>query len=272
MTTDNPLNSNNRYIQENRKAWEEKTTIHINSEMYNAQGFLNGKNTLHNTELKELGDVNDKKIIHLQCHFGLDTLSLARLGAIVTGVDFSSTAIEYARKLSEKTKINARFIESDIYDVSVNVNDKYDIVFTSYGAICWISDIRKWAEVVSSLLKPEGALVLVDFQPMFQYMDFHLSDTKRSYFNRQPITRKWEGTYTDYENNIVTIEHNWNHGIGEIFHALKDNNIYVENFEEYSYLPINWFPGLIEGNDGLFRTIDSEGMYPLLFSIKAVKK
>jgi len=264
--------STSLFMHKNLLAWELKTELHFSSQLYDVKGFIDGKNTLHPVELVLLGDVANKDVIHLQCHFGLDTLSLARLGANACGIDFSHKSIEYARQLADKTGLYANFIESNIYDIPVHTTRLYDIVFTSYGAICWLPDINNWAHIVSSLLKPGGTLVLVDFHPMYQYFDFNLSLKKKSYFNINTIKRKWEGTYTNYHADIHTVEYNWNHSLGEVFQAVKNAGLNIEDFNEYSYLPVNWFPNLILCEDGLYRIKKHENMYPLLFSLKARKQ
>lgn len=261
------------YFDANREAWNQKTIIHISSEFYNVEGFKKGQNSLYDIELNELGDVRRKKILHLQCHFGLDSLSLTRMGAIVTGVDFSEIAIQYAEKLSSETNLPATFVEANIYDIPQMIDQSYDIVFCSYGSICWLPDLQKWAEIIYKLLLPGGFFYIVDYHPILNIYDCLLSDTERSYFNTEdPFERHWKGTYANYDDDIETVEYNWNHSLSEIFQALSDNSLELDRFNEYPYLPANWFPNLILGNDKMFRVKGHEGKYPLLFSVKAVKK
>jgi len=267
------LNQNlSTYFEANQKAWNKKTEIHIASDLYDVNGFINGKNTLYNIELDEIGIVNEKNVLHLQCHFGLDSLSLSRLGASVTGVDFSEVAIKYAKKLSSETSIKATFIEANVYDIADLLSDSYDIVFCSYGSICWLPDLTEWASMISKVLKPGGFLYMIDFHPMLNSFDCLLTNTERCYFNTlEPFERHWQGTYTNYNETIETIEYNWNHSLAEIFQALAINNLTINNFNEYAYLPVNWFPNLVKGSDKLFRVKGHEDKYPLLFSIKAIK-
>lgn len=260
------------YFDANREAWNKKTEIHIASNLYDVEGFKNGKSTLYDIELNELGDVSKKKILHLQCHFGLDSLSLSRLGAKVTAIDFSEVAIKYAKKLSAETFIKATFIEANVYDIKDLLTDSYDIVFCSYGSICWLPDLYEWANAIFKVLNPGGFLYFIDFHPMLNSFDCLLSDTERCYFNTvEPFERNWKGTYTNYYENIETIEYNWNHSLAEIFNALLSNSLEIKSFKEYSYLPVNWFPKLVKGSDNLFRVQGHEDKYPLLASFKAIK-
>ena len=133
-----------------------RVEVHTKSELYNLNGFKNGNTSLQQIELKEVSNVKGKTILHLQCHFGLDTLSWARLGAKVTGVDFSEEGIKLAKSLSEELHIEAKFICSNIYDIENHINEKFDIVFTSYGTIGWLNDLQEWGRLISKYLKPGG--------------------------------------------------------------------------------------------------------------------
>ena len=146
------------YIAINKKLWDEKTEHHFQSDFYDVGSFLKGKDSLNTIELELLGELKGKKILHLQCHFGQDTISLARHGAEATGVDLSDKAIEKARELNDKLGTGARFIQSDVYQLHEVLNEQFDIVFTSYGVIGWLPDMTKWAEVIHRFLKPGGKL------------------------------------------------------------------------------------------------------------------
>ena len=146
----------NNYKEINRQAWNIKTAIHIDSDFYDNDSFLKGRNTLNSIELDMLGDVHGKSILHLQCHFGQDSISLARMGAEVTAVDLSEKAIENARIFSKQLGFDVNFICSDIYDLPEILDQKFDIVFTSYGVIGWLPDLDSWAQLISNYLKPHG--------------------------------------------------------------------------------------------------------------------
>lgn len=193
-------NNDNDYISVNRQLWDTKTVYHVDSPYYSVREFLADKNfhVLQQAELDLLGDINQKRILHLQCHFGMDTLSLARLGAKhVTGVDLSNVAINKARELAEETNLNhiVQFICSDIYELEQNLpieqNNLFDIVFTSYGTNKWFPDLNKWARVIERYLKMDGTFIIVDFHPMYWTFDDqyeHLATY--SYFNRGPSKAK----------------------------------------------------------------------------------
>jgi len=144
----------NEYFAANKNLWNQRTDVHKDSSFYNLAGFKNGETVLTPIELKELKDVNGKTMLHLQCHFGMDSLDWARRGADVTGVDLSDTAISEAKKLNDELKLNAKFVCSNVYDLKDQLDEKFDIVFTSYGTIGWLPDLDKWADIVSHYLKP----------------------------------------------------------------------------------------------------------------------
>ena len=143
-------------IDLNRRQWNERTQIHVGSEFYDVAGFKSGRCSLHPVELAELGDVAGKRLLHLQCHFGMDTLSWARRGAVATGVDFSPESVAVAEGLALEVGLDAHFVCSDIYDLPSNLEGKFDIIFTSYGVLTWLPDLRRWAETISHFLDSPG--------------------------------------------------------------------------------------------------------------------
>lgn len=159
------------YIEINKHSWNNRTETHLNSEFYNMTGFLIGETSLNEIELELLGDISGKSILHLQCHFGQDSISLSRLGANVTGIDLSYKAIENAKIIAEKTQANTTFICCDIYDLKKHLDEKFDIVFTSYGTIGWLPDLDKWASIINHFLKPNGKFVFVEFHPVVWMFD-----------------------------------------------------------------------------------------------------
>jgi SAM-dependent methyltransferase len=175
------------YIDKNKALWNKRTDYHFQSQFYNVDKFIKGESSLNEIELALLGDVANKTILHLQCHFGQDTLSLARLGAIATGVDLSDKAIEKAKELAEKINSNARFICCNIYDLPGYLHEKFDIVFTSYGTIGWLPDLNKWAKLIADYLKPGGTFILVEFHPVVWMFDSDFTKIEYSYFKKEPI-------------------------------------------------------------------------------------
>ena len=152
-------------LKTNLAKWNALVPVHARSKMYDVAGFKAGRISLHELELAEVGDVRGKSLLHLQCHFGHDTMSWARLGAEVTGLDFSDEAIKLARSLIDELKIPARFICADIYDTGAVLGDQFDVVFTSYGAITWLPDMQRWAQIIAQSLKPGGFFYIADEHP-----------------------------------------------------------------------------------------------------------
>ncbi|MFX1317456.1 MAG: class I SAM-dependent methyltransferase, partial [Promethearchaeota archaeon] len=175
--------------------------INVKSDWYDLEGFLEGKSSLLPIEIKELGDVKGKSLLHLQCHFGMDTLSWARKGAIVTGVDFSDKAIELAKELSNELNITARFIQANIYDIPNIIKEKFDIVFTSYGVLCWLPDLVKWAKVINFCLKPGGTFYIIDGHPFGALIDEKVEKRFQvgfNYFTKgRPTQWNEDRTYAD---------------------------------------------------------------------------
>ena len=232
------------YLKINQKAWNDKTLVHLASDFYDQTTFLEGKNSLKKPELDVLGDVRGKRILHLQCHFGQDTLSLDRMGAIVTGLDFSNVAIENAVKINDQLGLNASFICSDVYSLPDDLIGQFDIVFTSYGTIGWLPELKSWAETIKKALAPGGKFIMVDFHPFIWTFDNDVQKIEYDYFNSEPIIEEIEGTYADRNAPIKTQTISWNHGIGEILNTLIRAGISIQEFSEMDYSPFNCFENM----------------------------
>ncbi len=165
------MNPEENYSAVNKASWNKRTEIHFDSKFYDNESFIKGRSSLNDIELELLGDVREKSILHLQCHFGQDSLSLARLGAKVTGADLSDHAIAKAIELSNKIDIPAEFVCCDIYDLPKYLQGEFDIVFTSYGTIGWLPDLAKWSSTIFHFLKPEGQFIMADFHPFIWMLD-----------------------------------------------------------------------------------------------------
>jgi 2-polyprenyl-3-methyl-5-hydroxy-6-metoxy-1,4-benzoquinol methylase len=265
------MQSYNQYFEANRQLWNNKTPVHKNSEFYGVDAFLQGNTTLNAIELNELGDVSGKKILHLQCHFGMDTLSLARMGAEVTGVDFSDAAIEEAKKLTVQSGLKARFIQANVYDLPSVLNEKFDIVFTSYGVIGWLPDLQLWATVIDNFLKPGGFFYMAEFHPVVWMLDEDFKEVKYYYHNKELIEVELEGTYADREADLKGKEYSWNHSISEVLNALLSKNLQLQFFNEHSYSPYACFNNLVKGDDGNYRVKGMEDKIPMVYSLKALK-
>ena len=259
------------YIEINKKLWNERTAIHYDSEFYDMESFQKGKDSLNPIELQLLGDIKGKKILHLQCHFGQDTLSLARHGARVTGVDFSEKAIETARQLNTTMGLDATFIQSDIYRLPEILDEQFDIVFTSYGVLGWLPDMKKWAEVVSHFVMPGGTFVLVEFHPVLWMMSDDFKRIEYKYTDTEPIIEEEEGTYTDKNAPIKEQSVNWNHGLSTVMNPLLKTGLKITDFKEYNYSPYNCFQNTVKVANGQYKIKGLEDKIPMLYSVKAVK-
>ena len=259
------------YLEINRNSWNNRTEHHFNSEFYDVAGFIKGKTSLNEIELNLLGDIADKNVLHLQCHFGQDTISLARLGAKVTGVDLSDKAIAKANELAEITKTAATFICCDIYDLPNHLTEKFDIVFTSYGTIGWLPDLDKWAKVVSQFLKPNGQFIFVEFHPVVWMFDDDFKEIKYNYFNSGAIQETQDGTYAEKEAAISNEYVSWNHGMSEVINSLIKNGLEINHLDEFDYSPYNCFNKTIEISPKKYRIAHLDNKIPMVYAVVATK-
>jgi SAM-dependent methyltransferase len=260
------------YLESNRELWDEWTDIHESSDFYRLEGFRAGGIRLREHELEQVGDVHGKTLLHLQCHFGIDTLSWARLGASVTGADFSPKAIALATRLASDVGLEARFVESNVYDLPERLDGTFDVVYTSRGVLGWLPDIRGWAQVVSHFVKPGGIFFINEAHPVawalgeeqpvaFRYAYWEHGD---------PQVFDVEGSYADPNAHVKTEkEYGWNHGLGEIVTALVDAGLTIEFLREYPFA--DWDMGFtVQGPDDTWVKPDSvEGELPLSYSLRA---
>lgn len=259
------------YAKINKKWWNAVTPIHARSKLYDLPKFKKGKTSLQSIELAELGNVRGKSLLHLMCHFGMDTLSWGRMGAKVTGVDISDHAVELAKKLSEEINVPATFITSDVYKLHKVLDKKFDIVFCSYGALCWLKDIKKWAKIVSSYLKKGGIFYIAELHP---FTTLFSSDFKFDfkYFDKGPYEDDSEGTYTDWNAPIKGSTYVWSYTISDLINALIQAGLKIEFVHEFPHTMYDQFPGLMKKNKkGQYVLKDNEIEIPLLFSLKASK-
>lgn len=263
---------NKKFISSNKEWWNKRVAPHIKSDFYDLASFKSGKTSLNNIELKALGNVNGKSLLHLQCHFGMDALSWAREGAIVTGIDFSVEAIKTATALAKELSLEAKFICSDLYDLPQNLNQQFDIVFTSYGVIGWLPDLDKWACIISNFLKHGGIFFIAEFHPVLWMMDDDFTYIKHSYFNDGVIVIDSKGSYADPNSNISDIEYGWNHSFDEIIGSLLKYDLSITQFQEFPFSPFNCFNNTVKGADNMYRIKGLENKLPMVYSIKAIKK
>ncbi len=259
-------------FETNRLLWDARTGIHLKSGFYDADGFRSGKSTLNAIEIEEIGNVSGKTMLHLQCHFGLDTLSWARRGAMVTGIDFSGDSISVAKKIAAECKIPANFVLCNVYDSPEFVKETFDIVFASFGALPWLPDLKRWMEIASGFLKPEGILYLIEFHPILNCFDNEFREISLNYFHgEEPHRDLYPGTYADPSAAISLEEAWWAHPLSEIINAAISASFKLEFIHEFPYSFYNCFPNFVACNDGNFRWRNGNDTLPVMFSLKAAK-
>ncbi len=260
-----------QYFNANKDGWNKRTAVHVNSAFYATEKFKETKNSLNKVELEEVGDVKGKSLLHLQCHFGQDTLSWATKGATVTGIDFSDEAINQANKLKAAINTPATFICCNVYDTSTHVQEQFDIVFTSYGTIGWLPNLKPWAKVIAERLKPGGFFYIADFHPVLWMLDDAMEQLYYSYFNDEVIITEQKGTYSDKNAAIEYTEYGWNHPLSEIINSLIEEGLQIEFLHEFPYSPYNCFDNVEQHQDGMWRFKERGDKFPMMYSLKAVK-
>jgi len=262
------------YLAANRALWDEWTAIHERSSFYDVEGFKQGGIRLRDYELAEIGDVSGQDLLHLQCHFGLDTLSFARLGARPTGADFSAEAISLARSLATELELQARFVRSDLYELPHELAGDFDIVYTSRGVLGWLPDIRAWAKVVTHFLRPGGVFYITEKHPFADVFDDDIPlKVNYDYFGgEQPQRFETQGSYADLDAHVEQpYEYGWWHPLGNIISALTSQGLRIDFLHEWPFC--EWELAGLEHRpeDGTWRQPEGEPKLPLFFSLRATK-
>lgn len=259
------------YFKINKETWNKKVAVHAKSEMYNLVEFRRGKTSLNSYELDALGDISGKSLLHLQCHFGQDTLSWSRMGAKCTGVDLSDEGIKLAKQLNEELSLDANFICCNVFDVNEYISAKFDVVFTSYGTIGWLDDLQKWATIIASRLKVGGTFFIAEFHPIVWMFDYQKEGIPMvyKYSDKKVVYEEYTGTYADELDVMVSKEYTWNHGLGDVVTALTSAGLHIEYLKEFDESPYDVLPNLQKTANGMFVTKDK--LYPLIYTIKAMK-
>ncbi|MCB9164803.1 MAG: class I SAM-dependent methyltransferase [Flavobacteriales bacterium] len=255
----------------NRKAWNARVKLHLASDFYDVDGFVAGRGSLTALELELLGPVAGRDLLHLQCHFGQDTLSLARLGAQVTGSDISDAAIDEARKLTERCGLKADWHCGNVLDRVERFESSFDVVFTSYGTIGWLPELRSWAANIANYLRPGGLFVFVEFHPVVWMFDNAFTRIQYAYFNRERIVEEEQGSYADRKAPERLASVSWNHDLAEVLTALMDVGLVIERFVELDGSPHACFENAVQGADGLYRIKGMEGRIPMVYGLVARK-
>jgi 2-polyprenyl-3-methyl-5-hydroxy-6-metoxy-1,4-benzoquinol methylase len=259
------------YLTVNRANWNERVAIHVASDFYDVPGFRAGADPLRGFEIEEVGDVTGKSLAHLQCHFGLDTLAWARRGAQVSGLDLSEKAIETATTLAQECGLDARFVAADVYDAPAALGGTYDIVYTGIGALVWLPDLWRWAEVVAALLKPGGFLYLSEFHPFTDMLDDATGSTVTAdYFDGEPHIYDEPYSYTGSETLANATSVQFKHTMGEVISALATAGLRIDFLHEHDHTLFKRFESL-ETRNGTYRLPAGRPRVPLMFSLKAGK-
>lgn len=259
----------------NRIHWNEVTPVHKGSAFYDLAGFLAGKNMLDPVAREGLGDVRGKSLLHLQSHFGLDTLSWARLGARVTGVDFSDAAIASAEEIARETGLadQARFVLSDVLELNSVLEEKFDLVFTSHGTVTWLNDIRRWAAVVAAHLKPDGLFYFLDNHPTGLLFEMREEGPPQLYFDyyhsREPLVFENETDYADRSYRSKGPTRAWIWSIEDIFGALEACGLAVSEVREYPFNVYEQFRSMRRDEQGYWRLPEEWPSLPLMLGFKA---
>lgn len=280
ITAATDMDNYHEYVEENRAHWDELAEHHPDTDSYDVESFLQGESSLRRLEREEL-DATGRRLLHLQCHFGLDTLSWVRNEGVAhaTGVDFAPTAIETARDLRDQIDLSpdqTRFIESDIYELPENLDDTFEIVFTSYGTIYWLPDLTRWAEVIATHLESGGTFYIADGHPLAE--PFHHESTAENlqaaypYFNTDPTTEEFDGSYAGWDFGLENKRsHGFSHPLGEIVTALADTGLRIEFIHEHPWSFFQRFDVMESDEDNRWWLPDLEYDLPFTFSLKAQK-
>ncbi len=267
------------HLKANRLNWNDRVAAHAYSSesSYDIDGFLAGNSTLKSIETEELGDVRGKSLLHLMCHFGLDTLSWRRIGAEVTGIDFSNEAITLAQSLAKRANLDASFICSNVYELPDKLDEQFDIVIANYGITCWLPDFDRFARVASHFLKSGGIFLLIDGHPFLDLLEFseqekQLEFTGRYFHNPEPDAFDIPYSYTGKKRLSNSLAYEWSHDLGRIIAAIKSNGLNLVSFKEYPISFWKRFPNMIPDRNRYWKFPDSLPQIPSMFSIKAEKK
>lgn len=261
-------------LSANRRLWDERARAHYRSAFYDVEGFRRGASRLHRIELEEIGPVAGRNLLHLQCHFGLDTLSFARLGARVTGVDFSEVAIDQARQLASELRLDARFICADVLDLPASLTESFEIVYTSRGVLTWLSDLERWAAGIARGLRPGGLFYMFEEHPVAGTLDEAVPELRLEYpyFSRaEAKPYEVEGSYADRGLQFTEpFAYEWSHGLGEVLTSIAAAGLRIDFVHEFPFMSWQRMPSLVEREPGEWSLREGvSGELPLSFSLAA---
>ncbi|MEU4424653.1 class I SAM-dependent methyltransferase [Actinoplanes sp. NPDC024001] len=262
------------YLEVNRANWDERAAAHAASPGYPVRELIADPAHLSSVvrfDLPRLGDIAGLRGVHLQCHIGTDTISLSRLGATMTGLDFSGASLEQARDIAARAGADIPFVQSDVYAARDVLDGEFDLVYTGIGALGWLPDIKRWARTVASLLAPGGRLFIREGHPMLWTLDNDLTLSEPYFEQPQPQIYDEAGTYVPTEHEFQhNVTHEWNHGLGEIVTAVLEAGLVLTGLEEHQSVPWDALPGRmrpIEG--GEYQLIDRPERLPHTYTLQA---
>jgi len=265
-------------IEINRRNWDERAGIHARDSTgdYMLDRFRAGEDALHEIDAAELGDIRGKRVLHLQCHIGRDTLCLVRRGATATGLDFSSAALAVARQLSAETGLAATFVQGTVDQAPQLAPGPFDLVFTTWGTICWLPDMRQWAKVIASVLTPGGELYFADLHPAFAVLEIVDGRLVPSWDYQTPVDRPMEfATATTYTGDLTVMTNQatreWIHSLTSVLGSLIDEGMTITMFHEHETLPWQGLPILVPASERMWRLPDGHPRLPLSYSLRARK-
>ncbi len=268
------MSDRDEWFETNRANWDERVPIHTSGDFYDVESFKAGDERLRPFEIEEVGDVGGMSLLHLQCHFGIDTLSWARRGAKVVGLDFSTPAVEAARRLAKDMKLDAEFVESNVYDARKALGGRtFDIVYTGAGALNWLPDIGEWADIAASLVKPGGFLYVSEFHPFTDVFGDEDLTVEHDYFHAaEPMVWDEPGLYADFEAETVNNKtYEWNHPIGEVVSAAISAGLSLDFLHEHDYTLFPRWPILEKSGFDTYRLPEGVPKVPLMYSLRARK-
>ncbi len=262
-----------KHLEANRRRWDEMVALNAASREYDLEGFKRGRVRLSALERREVGSVRGKSLLHLQCHFGIDTMCWARLGARATGVDFSPAAIRLARELAEELDLDARFLLSDVYRLPRVLHARFDVVYTSMGVLCWLPDLRRWGRVIRRFLKRGGVFYLLDSHPVAHVLANEPGGNGPELVAPYFPGERPERFVPDWSKAPIKerVQYNWQHTIEEILGSLLDAGLRIEFVHEFPFTFWKEFPSLRQGRDGWWRPAKGPGRVPLMMSVRACK-
>jgi SAM-dependent methyltransferase len=262
-------------LETNKEMWNEWAELHVNSEFYDVESFKKGRCSLYPIAVEEAGDVSGKSLLHLMCHFGIDTLSWARRGAKVTGVDFSDNATDIARSMTDELELNAEFICCNLYDLLQNLDRQFDVVFTSAGVLCWLPDLERWASVIAQFLKSGGFFYILEGHPFLNMLldedpNAIKPEILRSYFyTPEPEVYQSDASYAGIKTSRIHTGKEWTHSLGDIVKSLISAGLRIEFLHEYPYIFFKALPYMEQDDQGAWRIPGDK--IPLIFTLKATK-